>query len=91
MCANESTAKKMITSKSDLLPVPVKAPWYHIGIDFIGPISPASSRGNRYILTISDYFFKFVEAVALPTKNADGVSNALFKVNSCMTHNHAMA
>ena len=82
--------RKMITSKSELHPVPVKAPWYHIGIDFIGPISLASSKGNRYILTISDYFSKFVEAVALPTKNADGVSNALFKVNSCMAHNHAI-
>ena len=80
----------MITSKSELHPVPVKAPWYHVGIDFIGPISPTSSKRKRYILTISDYFSKFVESVALPTKNADGVSNALFKVNSCMAHNHAM-
>ena len=91
MCANKSTARLIITSKSELNPVPVKAPWYNIGIDFIVLISPASSKGNRYILTISDYFSKFVEAVALPTKNANGVSNALFKVNSCMTHNHAMA
>ena len=67
--------------------MPVKDPWYHIGIYFIGPIGPASSKGNRYILTISDSFSKFAEAVAPPTKNADGVSNALFKVNSCMTHN----
>ena len=74
--------RKMVTSKSELHPVPVKAPWYHIGIDFIGPINPSSSKGNRYILTISDYFSKFVEAVALPTKNADGVTYALFKVNS---------
>ena len=81
----------MITSKSELHPVPVKAQRYHIGIDFIGPISPASSKGNRYILTISDYFSQFVAAVALLTKNADGVSNALFNVNSCMTHNYAMA
>ena len=91
MCANESTARKMITSKSELHPVPVKAPWYHIGIDFIGPISPASSKGNRYILTISDYFSKFVEAVALPILKMLMVSHALFKVNSCMTHNHVMA
>ena len=77
----------MITSKSELHPVPVKL---H-GIILELPISPASSKGNGYILTISDYFSKFVEAVALPAKNADGVSNALFKVNSCMTHNYAMA
>eukprot|EP00731_Ephydatia_muelleri_P006450 Em0003g698a len=67
--------------KNDHLhPIPVKAPWYHIGIDFIGPVNPTSSQWNRYILTISDYFSKFVEAVPLPTKNADGVSNVLFKI-----------
>ena len=29
-------------------PVPVKSPWYHIGIDFIGPIDPTLSHGNRH-------------------------------------------
>ena len=66
------------------------SPWYHIGIDFIGPVSPTSTSGNRYILTIADYFTKFVEAVALPTKDADGVAITLFKVqfeHSCTCGN----
>ena len=37
----------------ELHPVPVVSPWYHIGIDFIGPFTPAS-QGCSYILTISD-------------------------------------
>ena len=78
----EKRTVKRITERTSKSELPVKAPWYNIGIDFIGPINPSSSKGNRYILTISDYFSKFVEAVALPTKNADGVANALFKVNS---------
>eukprot|EP00731_Ephydatia_muelleri_P000865 Em0001g865a len=57
--------RKMITSKSELHPVPVKAPWYHIGIDFIIQSVLLQARET---------------AVALPTKNADGVSNALFKL-----------
>ena len=76
--------RKMVISTPQLHPIPVKAPWYHIGIDFIGPVNPTSSQGNRYILTISDYFSKFVEAVPLPSKNADGVSNVLFKVYYCI-------
>eukprot|EP00731_Ephydatia_muelleri_P002800 Em0001g2800a len=72
--------RKMVISTTQLHPIPVKAPRYHIGIDFIGPVNPTSSQGNRYILTISDYFSKFVEAVPLPSKNADGVSNVLFKI-----------
>ena len=47
----------------ELHPIPVVAPWHHIGIDFIGPISPQSTKGNYYILTISDYFSKWVEAL----------------------------
>ena len=70
--------RKMVISTPQLHPIPVK------GIDFIGPVNPTSSQGNRYILTISDYFSKFVEAVPLPSKNADGVSNVLFKVYYCI-------
>ena len=34
----------------------------------------------RYILTLSDYFSKWVEAIVLPTKDATGVANQLYKV-----------
>ena len=76
--------REMVISTPQLHPIPVKAPWYHIGIDFIGPVNPTSSQGNRYILTISDYFSKFVEAVPLPSKNADGVSNVLYYCVNCV-------
>ena len=41
--------RKMVISTPQLHPIPVKAPWYHIGIDFIGPVNPTSSQGNRGI------------------------------------------
>ncbi len=45
----------MTTTSPELHPVPVKSPFYHIGIDFVGPITPISEDGSRYnyILTIS--------------------------------------
>ena len=70
----------MTTITLELHPIPVKSPWYHIGIDFIGPTKTTSTMNNRYILTISDYCSKWVEAVALPSKCASGVASALFKV-----------
>lgn len=82
MCdACQRTGRKPSKAAPELHPVPVVSPWYHIGIDFIGPISPPSHQGNSYILTISDYFTKFVEAVPLPNKLASGVAAALFKVS----------
>ena len=62
--------------------MPVKSPWYHIGIDFVGPISPPSISGNSYILTVSDYFTRFGWAKALPTKEAVNVVQALREVFS---------
>ena len=53
-------------------------PWYHTGIDFVGPVSPTLTNGSRYILTISDYFTKFVEAFALESKHAMKVWQPLF-------------
>ncbi len=64
--------------------------WYHIGIDFIGPISPASHQGNRYILTITDYFKNFVEEVPMKRKYFDNVAAALFKVVKHMHYDEVL-
>lgn len=74
----QRTNRKLSIAAPELHPIPVVSPWYHIGIDLIGPISPASKQGNQYILTISGYFTKFVDAIALQNKEA---ISALFKVD----------
>ena len=79
MC--QKTGRKVSKATPALHCVPVVSPWYHIGIDFIGPISPPSIQGSQYILTVADYFTKFVEAIPTPTKHADGVASNLFKVD----------
>ena len=76
--------KKLTSERPELHPIPVKSPMYHIGIDFVGPISPISSAGNRYILTVSDYFTRFGWAKALPTKEAKNVVGALKEVIHCI-------
>ena len=76
--------RKMTTGKPELHPIPVKAPWHQIGIDFVGPLSPESDDGSRYIFTASDYFTKWVEAVPTIDKSASTVATVLFKVATCM-------
>ena len=34
-----------------------QAPFQVIGIDFLGPIKPASTNGNKHILVVTDFFF----------------------------------
>lgn len=82
--------KLVKSERPELHPVPVKSAWYHLGMDFIGPISPPSSDGNRYILTVSDYFTKFAWAKALPTKEAQPVVCALREVSKVFVHVHCI-
>ena len=53
--------------------------WHQIGIDLVGPL-PETPNGNKYICTITDYYTKWAEATALPSKEAVGVANFLYKV-----------
>ncbi|KAL5494269.1 hypothetical protein EMCRGX_G015566 [Ephydatia muelleri] len=73
--------RKLNTGVPELHPIPVKAPWYMVGIDFVGPLSPIAKDGSRYILTISDYFTKWVEAIPTVDKRASTVASSLFKAN----------
>ncbi|KAL5481207.1 hypothetical protein EMCRGX_G021320, partial [Ephydatia muelleri] len=76
----QRNSQKLSIATPELFPVPVHSPWHHVGIDFIGPISPKTTSGNSYILTLCDYFTKWVEAVARPTKEASGIASSLFKI-----------
>ena len=79
----------MTTGVPELHPVPVKEPWYMVGIDFVGPLTPLADDGSRYILTLSDYFTKWVEAIPTPDKSAPQVASSLFKVwlfSLCLLH-----
>ena len=64
---------KLNIVRLELHPIKVHSPWFHLGIDFFGPISPPSYSGNRYIFTLSDYFTKWVEAIPLPSKDVQGL------------------
>ena len=55
--------RKVTNGIHKMHPIFVKAPWYMVGIiDFIGPFSPASEDGSKFILilTISEDFTKWV-------------------------------
>lgn len=59
---------KLDKTAAFLHPIPVKPMvWYQVGVDLIGPL-PTSRSGNRYIITLCDYFSKWPEAEAVPDK-----------------------
>ncbi len=71
---------KLNKSVGTLHPIPVESRlFYQMGIDLIGPL-PQTPRGNRYIVTLTDYFSKWAEAAPLPSKHAAGVSKFIYSV-----------
>ena len=49
--------------------MPSGAPWDRLSTDITGPF-PVSTRGNKYILVVTDYFSKWVEVFAIPDQTA---------------------
>ena len=45
------------------------APLDHLATDILGPF-PESTRGNKYVLAVTDYFTKWVEIFAIPDQTA---------------------
>ena len=41
----QRNSQKLSISTPELFPVPVHSPWHHVGIDFVGPISPTLVPG----------------------------------------------
>ena len=63
-------------AKDKLLPFPLKpisvsAPFQQWGLDFICEINPPSIGQHKWILTATDYFTKWIEAIS--TRNATDV------------------
>ena len=57
------------SSKAPLGSMHVGAPLDRLGTDLLGPL-PVTSRASKYILTIIDYFTKWVEIFAVPDQTA---------------------
>lgn len=75
-CVSNSKSKlKAYLHPHDL----AQAPFQVIGIDFLGPITPPSLKGNKYILVITDYFSRWQEAVALKDKKTLTTAKCLFE------------
>jgi hypothetical protein len=56
---------------------PIIKPWPFRGwgMDMIGKINPPSSKVHQYILAITDYFTKWVEAIPMKTVTSKDVIN----------------
>ena len=79
----QRTVAKGRVPKVPLGKVPIiDTPFKRIGMDLVGPISPPTSKGHRYILTVVDYATRYPEAVALKNIETTTVAEALVSIFS---------
>eukprot|EP00253_Pinus_taeda_P026856 PITA_26856 len=73
-CLNCQTASgRQPKSAFPLQPVNIEQPFEQWGLDIIGEINPPSSKQHKYILTATDYFTNWVEAIPLKTANSEAI------------------
>ena len=60
----------------------IEQPFKRVTIDIIGPLTPKSENGHKYILTIVDYATKYPEAITLRTITTKSIADALVPVFS---------
>ncbi|CAF1500829.1 unnamed protein product, partial [Rotaria sordida] len=61
---------------------PPEGPFTLIGIDYCGPFK-RTPRENQYVLVITDYFTRYVTALALPNCTAELTAQTLFNEYFC--------
>ncbi|CAF4195533.1 unnamed protein product [Rotaria sp. Silwood2] len=61
---------------------PPEGPFVLIGIDFCSPL-PRTPLENQYVLVITDYFTRYITAIALPNCTAESAARALFEEFFC--------
>ena len=66
-----------------LQPLPViTEPFSRVAVDIVGPLSPPSSEGHKYILTLIDFASGFPEAIPLKDVDSVSVAEALLSIFS---------
>ena len=74
------TNSKLKKEIGTLHPIKVEGQvWKRIGVDIVGPLT-ATKKGKKYIITCTDYFLKWPEAVAVQTKEAVNVARFLIEL-----------
>ena len=72
--------------KDLLLPIPILGPWEPASVHYMGPL-PVITLDSRYIIVIEELFTKFIEAVALPSIEANIITQ-VFWDNAVFCHEY---
>ena len=77
-CQRNAPQLKIAAMQLQSKPVSPKV-WYLVGMDLIGLFKP-TAMGYQFVLTMTDYFSKYVEAVPIKDKSALSVTKGIYEV-----------
>ena len=79
----QKTVNKGLVPNVPLQQIPlIDKPFKRVAIDLVGPISPPSEEGHRYVLTLVDFATRYPEAVPLKAIDTETVAEALLNIFS---------
>ena len=70
LCLFGALSRRVGALQISIIIIIIDQPFSRVAVDIIGPITPASKDGNRYILTMVDHATHYPEAMALKTIKA---------------------
>ncbi|KRX75070.1 Transposon Ty3-I Gag-Pol polyprotein [Trichinella sp. T6] len=79
-CARRKTSP--IVNRAPMESIVVGNPMEIVAVDILGPV-PRSKNGNSYIMVVTDYFTRWVEAYELPNQQAETVARKLVQQFLC--------
>ena len=81
-CTLSQQAKLTSPPKVPLASLPVGRPWEMRAADVLEV--PISTRGNRYLLVVQDYFMKWAEAFPMPDQTGKCITDILIGLCAAM-------
>ena len=81
-CLRCQQSKLPKPNKAPLVSMPIGKPWQMVAVDVLEV--PISTKGNRYLLVLQDYFTKWADAILLKNQTAATITEKLIQVFSVM-------
>ncbi|XP_064463594.1 uncharacterized protein LOC135374580 [Ornithodoros turicata] len=79
----QKTTPKGRIARAPLQSMPkIDTPFERVAVDIVGPISPPSRSGNRYILTLVDFATRYPDAIPLRSIETERVAEGLVEILS---------
>lgn len=78
-CSKHNYVRTKRPGKMNVLPIPNEVMGL-VGMDYWGPTDNPTTRGNRYVITMTDYLSKFVFAKAVKTNSAQEAADFFLHV-----------